>query len=84
MAEKRKEMREQIKDELEHIPNWPDPQPQGELRMIYNARREGSLGKKAVSKQTAKEVLEGCISDLKKDHPDFQFKYDEDFFDKCG
>lgn len=84
MVNKARKMREQIKVELEHIPNWPDPQPQGELRMIYNARRERSLGKKAVSKQTAKEVLEGCISYLKHDYPNHQFKYDEDFFDKCG
>jgi len=81
-SNKRKEIQEKVKVELDHIPDWPEPQ--GELRMIYNARRENSLGKKATSKQTAKEVLEKCISDLKPKYPDYQFKYDEDFFNECG
>ena len=55
-------MQEKVKAELEHIPDWPEPQ--GELRMIYQTRRMHSLGKKAVSKQTAKEVLKECISGL--------------------
>ena len=76
-----KEILEKVKEELKHIPDWP--QPQNELRMIYQTRRMNSLGKKAVTKQTAKEVLKKCISDMKKDHPDFQPKYDEDFFNKC-
>jgi hypothetical protein len=84
MADKLKTMQERVKEELEHIPDWPDPDPQKELRMIYNTRRMRSLGKKAKSKQTAKEVLKECISDLKPKYPDFQFLYDEDFFNKCG
>ena len=79
---KLKKMQQKVKTELEHIPDWPEPQ--NDLRSIYNTRRMHSLGKKAISKQTAKEVLEGCISRLKDDYPDFQFKYDEDFFSKCG
>ena len=82
MADKLKTMQERVKEELEHIPDWPEPQ--AELRMIYQTRRMHSLGKKATSKQTAKEVLKECISDLKPKHPDFQFLYDEDFFNKCG
>jgi len=82
MSSKLKKMQEQVKEELEHIPDWPEPQ--NELREIYWTRRMRSLGKKAVSKQTPREVLEKCISDLKKDYPNFQFKYDEDFFNKCG
>lgn len=84
MANKLKQMQEKVKNELGHIPKGPRGGPQNELRLVYRSRRMHSLGKKSVSKQTAKEVVEGCISDLKKDHPDFQFKYDEDFFDKCG
>jgi len=84
MTNKRKEMQERVKEELEHIPDWPDPDPQKELRMIYNIRRMHSLGKKATSKQTAKEVLMECISDLQPKYPDHQFKYEEDFFNKCG
>jgi len=81
MANKLKKMQEKAKEELKHIPDWPEPQ--GELRMIYWTRRMRSLGKKAERKQTAKEVLEECISDLKDDYPDLQFNYDEDFFNKC-
>ena len=83
MSNKREGMQEKIKAELDHIPDWPDPDPQKELRMLYNMCRERSLGKKATSKQTAKEVLKKCISDLQPKYPDYQFKYDEDFFDRC-
>jgi len=75
-------MQEKVKEELEYIPDWPEPQ--NELRWLYNKRRLQSLGKKAKFKQTAKEVLEGCISHLKDRYPNFQFKYDEAFFNKCG
>lgn len=81
-SDKSKKMREKVKKELEHIPNWPEHQ--NELRMIYNVRRMHSLGKKAERKQTAMGVLEECISDLKSKHPDVQFLYEKDFFDKCG
>lgn len=84
MSNKLKKMQEKVKAELEHIPDWPDPDPQKELRMLYNMCRERSLGKKATSKQTAKEVLMKCISDLQPKYPDYSFKYDEDFFNKCG
>ena len=82
MADKLKTMQERVKEELEHIPD--EPELQNVLRMSYWDSRMHSLGKKAKSKQKAKEVLEGCISRLKADYPDFQFKYDEDFFNKCG
>ncbi|HUU18147.1 MAG TPA: hypothetical protein VMW72_13435 [Sedimentisphaerales bacterium] len=81
-SDKSKKMREMVKEELEHIPDWPEPQ--NELRMIYWTRRMHSLGKKAKSEQTAKEVLEECISDSKTKYPDFQFLYDESFFNECG
>ena len=82
MPNKLKKMQEKVKEELKHIPDWPEPQ--GELRMIYQARRIHSLSEKVVPKQTAKEVLKECISDLKPKYPDFQFLYDESFFNKCG
>lgn len=62
----------------------PPPCFQGELRMIYWARRMHSLSEKVVRKQTAKEVLEECIFRLKDDYPDFQFNYDENFFNQRG
>lgn len=82
MTSKLEKMRDKAKEELEHIRDWPEHQ--GELRAIYWSRRMHSLGKKAKSKQTAKEVLEKCISDLKPKYPDFKFIYDEDFFNRCG
>lgn len=82
MANKLKKMQEWVKEELKHIPDRPEPQ--GELRMIYQTRRMHSLGKKVVSEQTAKEVLKECISHLKDDYSDFQFLYDENFFNKRG
>ena len=81
---KLKKMQEKVKEELEHIPDWPDPDPQKELRMLYNVCRMRSLGKKATSKQTAKEVLMKCISDLQPKYPNHRFKCDEDFFNRCG
>lgn len=82
MSNKRKQMQEKVKEELKHIPKGEGPQ--NELRLIYNMSRMRSLGKKAERKQTAKEVLERCISRLKDDYPNFQFLYDEDFFNKRG
>jgi len=73
-----REMREKALKELEHIPKGP--LPQGELRAIYWAKRMHSLSEKNPIKQTAKEVLHECINFLKKDYPDFEFKYDEEFF----
>jgi hypothetical protein len=77
-----KAMQQLVNEELKHIPD--EPGPQNELRMNYQTRRMHSLGKKAESKQTAKDVLAACIARLKADYPDFQFKYDEDFFGKCN
>ena len=82
MTNKLKKMQEKVKEELKHIPDWPEPQ--GELRMIYQTRRMHSLSEKVKTKQTAKKILEDCISRLKDDYPDFQFNFDEDFFNKCG
>ena len=82
MAQKLKQMREVVLKELEHIPNWPEPQK--ELRMVYWRRRMHSLGRKVNKKETAKEVLEESMNLLKRDYPNFSFEYDEEFFDKAG
>ena len=79
-SNKSRKMQEKVKEELEHIPNWPEPQNM--LRMIYQDRRMHSLGRKATSKQTAKEVLKKCISDLETEYPEYEFLYNEDFFNK--
>jgi len=80
MFTKLKQMRECVLEELNHIPK--EPLPQGELRAMYWTQRMHSLGKKATSTQTAKKVLEQCVSYLKKDYPNFNFKYDKDFFNQ--
>jgi len=80
MPQKLKQMREIVLRELEHIPNWPEPQ--GELRMVYWNRRMHSLGRKVNRQKTAKEVLEESIASLRRDYPDFKFEYDEQFFNK--
>jgi hypothetical protein len=84
---KLKQMREKVLKELEHIPDWPEPQK--DLRMIYWFQRMHSLGKKAKVKKTAKEVLEECIAYLKKQGgvyykkgSDYEFLYDKEFFEK--
>jgi predicted RNA binding protein with dsRBD fold (UPF0201 family) len=75
---KAKKMRKCVLEELNHIPK--EPLPQGELRAMYWTQRMHSLDRKTTIAQTAREVLEKCIAYLKKDHPNFEFKYDEEFF----
>lgn len=82
MSQKLKQMRQIVLKELEHIPNVPEPQ--GELRMVYWSRRMHSLGRKGDRQKTAKEVLEESITSLKRDYPDYNFEYDEQFFNKVG
>lgn len=75
---KLKQMRKKVLEELEHIPKGS--LPQGELRAMYWMQRMNSLGKKTKVNKIAEEVLEECISYLKKDYPNFEFKYDKEFF----
>lgn len=80
MPRKLRQMREEVLQELKHIPKGA--LPQGELRAMYWMQRMHSLGKKATNEQTPKQVLERCIAYLKKDYPDFDFKYNEEFFNQ--
>lgn len=73
-----KEMLSQVSAELNYIPGWPEPQ--GELRMLYNVKRMRSLGKKAEGKNTRSQILEQSIQQLKGDYPNYEFKYDREFF----
>jgi hypothetical protein len=82
MIDRMRQMRETVRKELVHIPDYPPPQ--GELRMVYWGRRMHSLGKKAArDPHTAKEVLEESIAYLKKYYSNFAFQYDKKFFDKA-
>jgi len=75
---KLKQIREQVKRELEHIPRGS--LTQNELRMLYWMMRMHSLGEKTATKKIAKEVLEECITYLRKEYPHFEFQYDKGFF----
>ena len=75
---KLKEMREQVKKELEHIP--VGNQPQNELRMYYWPLRMSSLGKKAKNDVTKEEILKQSIAAVKKDYSDFIPQFNEKFF----
>ena len=74
-----KEMREQVLQEMEHIPKHPKPH-QSDLRMGYFLARMHSLGKKSKTDRTAFEVLQECIEILKKTTPAAEFRFDATFF----
>jgi len=78
MVNKLKEMREQVKKEIEHIPKGS--QPQNYLRMYYWPLRMESLGKKASSTATKEEILKKSIEAVKKDYPNFIPQFNEKFF----
>ena len=80
MPTKLRRMREKVLDELKHIPKGA--LPEGELRAMYWMQRMHSLGKKVTNEQTTKQVLEKSLTYLKKDYPDFEFKYNKEFFDQ--
>ena len=78
MPNKLKQIREEVKKELEHIPRGN--QPQNELRMYYWPLRMNSLGKKAKNNATKEDVLKQSIESVKKDYPDFAPQFDDKFF----
>ena len=73
-----KEMREQVREELSHIPRGIEPQ--NELRHFYWNMRMKSLGKKAKLDKTKEEVLIEALNAVRKNYPDFAPRYDKDFF----
>lgn len=79
---KLKEIREQVKKELEHIPRGN--QPQNELRMYYWPLRMSSLGKKAKNDATKEEILKQSIEAVKKDYPNFIPQFNEKIFKMGG
>lgn len=78
MNEKLKEMREQVKDEMNHIPRGDNAQ--NELRMIYWPLRMNSLGKKGKTDETRESILKKAIDEVKKSYHDFKPQYDSQFF----
>lgn len=82
MPQNLKKIRAIVLTELSHIPKGPEPQ--GELRMLYWRRRMHSLGRKVDKQKAAKEVLQESLASLRREYPDFEFKYDEQFFFGSG
>ena len=78
MNSKLKELRERVKEEMDHIPRGN--QPQNELRMFYWPLRMNSLGKKSQNNDTKEEILKKSIESVRKDFPDFVPQFDENFF----
>lgn len=78
MSNKLKELREQVKSELDHIPRGNIPQ--NELRMFYWPLRMRSLGRKAEKSETKEEILKKSIDIVKKDYPDFVPNFGKEFF----
>ena len=79
MFEKLNKMKEQVKNELTHIPRGT--LEQNFLRMYYWPLRMRSL-KGGTEHKTKKQVLQDCIDMARKDNPNFKPDYDRDFFDK--
>jgi len=73
---KREEMVRIVKLELEHIPKGSKGSAQNRLRIYYNAWRRRDL----LRGKPREETLEETIKMLRRDHPDFDPKFDEDFF----
>ena len=71
-------IRDIVKEEISHIPRGSAPQ--NELRMFYWPLRMSSLGKKAETFKTKREILIEAVDAVKRTYRDFMPKYDEDFF----
>lgn len=73
---KREEMTRIVKSELEHIPKGPRGSAQNRLRIYYNAWRRRDLLRGRSKEETLKDVIEM----LKRSYPDFDPKFDRNFF----
>ena len=74
---KREEMTRIVKSELEHIPKGSKGSVQNRLRVYYNAWRRRDL----LRGKAKEETLEEAIKMLKEGYPDFNPKFDRDFFE---
>jgi hypothetical protein len=72
------EMNRMVGEELEHIPNWPEPQNM--LRMTYAMLRKISLRKKTADVKSRHDVLRESIASVKETNPDWQEQFDCKFF----
>ncbi|MCK4796454.1 MAG: hypothetical protein KAT05_03685 [Spirochaetes bacterium] len=70
----KKEMDEQIKEEMKHISQDIRNTPQRILRCIYNTRRRND------THSPKEHILKLSVDRVKEQHPDFNPKYDKKFF----
>jgi hypothetical protein len=80
MSTKLKEMREQVKAEMNHIPKGD--LAQNEFRMMYWGMRMHSLGKYSVKKESKSDVIKKAEEQLKMSFPEYKPMYDKEFFRK--
>jgi len=75
------EIQEEVKRDLEHIPKGDFSQNM--LRQYYCVIRMNSLGKKSENPNAScKELLRQAIDAVRKDHPEFEARFDIDYFKK--
>ena len=67
-----------VKEELEHIQRGS--LAQNMLREYYTVLRMNSLGKKAKTRMSAKEVLQKSIEAVRRSYSDFEPQYNKEYF----
>lgn len=77
---KRAEMTNILKSELKHIPKGSRGSTQNKLRIYYNAWRRRDLPKG----KSKEETLEEAVEMLKEDDPEFNPRFDREFFRTKG
>lgn len=73
------EMEAVMREEMGHISEG-EYAHQGQLRMHYNSMRRSELAKPASLQMTRGQVLNDCITCIRRDNPDAQPRYDAEFF----
>ena len=74
---KETEINSQVNDDLKHIPRDAKGYPQNFLRLYYSDIRRHDISKTTKTKET---TLQEAIAQVKKQFPDFQPKYDKEYF----
>ena len=75
---KREEMIRIVRLELKHIPRGLRGSAQNKLRLYYNGMRRHDLS--INPKIPARESLKKALERLRKDYPDYPFRYNAEFF----
>jgi len=78
MVSKLKTMREEVKEDMKHIPRGN--YEQNEFRMIYWFKRMNSKGKKAQLMDDKRAVLRAAVEKIKHDYPNIVPQFDKSYF----